>query len=144
MPKGKAGDLYIASVIHVQRDGKNEKGEKVKVTETIQPGQMVSDTDLTDEEVKDLLRHKGVLRAATLEEQQLMDSRDERKAAAESVQETEQERERLANEQQIEKDRIDAEARAEADEKKRKLEEKQAKERDALAAKASKASGAKK
>jgi membrane protein involved in colicin uptake len=146
MAKGKAGDLYIATVIHVLRDGKNEKGEKVKVTETVQPGQMVSDTDLTDDEVKDLMRHKGVLRAPTFDEQQQMDSREERGAAADAVRTAEDERTRLAAEQQAEKDRLAAEQAAEAEKERQKLEADQAKERDRVAAEAQKAAtkGAKK
>lgn len=130
MAKSKAGDLYIASVIHVLRDGKNAEGRPAKVTETIQPGQMVSDTDLTDAEVKDLMRHKGVLRPPTFEEEQQMESRDERQAAADAVRETEDERGRLANEQETERQRLDAEQKAEAEKERLRLSAEQAKERD--------------
>jgi colicin import membrane protein len=126
MSKSKAGDLYIASVIHVRRGTKDHPE-----IATIQPGQMVSDTDLKDEEIEDLKRHPGVLRAATFEEEQAMDSREERQAAADAVRKSESERTRIAAEQQAERDRLAAEQRA-ADEKERvRLEAEQAKERAA-------------
>jgi hypothetical protein len=138
MAKSKAGDLYIASVIHVLRDGKNAEGKPAKVTETIQPGQMVSDTDLTDAEVKDLMRHRGVLRAPTVDEEQQMDSREERQAAADAVRESEDERVRLANEQEAERQRLDAEQRAGAEKERLRLKAEQAKERDRVNAAAAK------
>lgn len=143
MSKTKAGDLYIASVIHVARDGKNEKGEKIKVTETIMPGQMVSDTDLTADEIKDLKRHKGVLRPPTAEEMEAMETADERKSQAEAVKTAEQERTDLAAQQDLERQELEASQKAEDEKQKAKLAAEQAKERDAVAAKAQKA-GAKK
>lgn len=141
MSKSKAGDLFIASVIHVRRGTKDHP-----VTETIQPGQLTSDTDLTAEEIKDLRRHKGVLRAPTFEELQEMDTREERQKAAQAVRDAEQERADLADEQELERQRLLAEQRV-ADEKERvRLETEQAKERAKVEADAAKAGakGAKK
>src|SRR3954470_2265236 len=125
MPKAKAGDLYIASVIHVRRGTKDHPEIAV-----IQPGQMVSETDLKDDEIEDLKRHKGILRPATFEEEQLMDSRESRQAAADAVRDSQREQERLTAEQQAEKDRLAAEQRADDEKERVRLEAEQAKERD--------------
>jgi hypothetical protein len=142
MPNIKKGDLYVAARIHVLRDGKNEKGEPIKVTKEIAPGQMASETDLTAKEIESIQKRtqtKGVLRPPTFEEMQAMDAREEQQAGAEAVRAAEQEQADLAAEQQLERDRLAAEQRA-ADEKERvRLEAEQAKERDAAAAKAQKA-----
>jgi hypothetical protein len=142
MPTYKKGDLYVASVIHVARDGKNEKGEPIKVTKVIEAGQMASDTDLTAKEIEGILKRpqgKGVLRPPAFDEMQAMDTREEQRATADAVRTAEQEAADLAAEQKFEKDRLAAEQRASNEEEQRKLEAQQAKERDKVAADAQKA-----
>jgi hypothetical protein len=126
MSKTKAGDLYIASVIHVRRGTKDHPEIQI-----IQPGQMVSDTDLSKEEVDDLKRHRGVLRAPSFEEIQMMDSRENQRAAADAVRESEDERVRLAAEQETERQRLEAEQRADAEKERVRLQADQAREREA-------------
>lgn len=145
MPTYKKGDLYVASVIHVLRDGKNEKGEPIKVTKVIEAGQMASDTDLTAKEIESIQKRqttKGVLRPPTYDEMQQMEARKEQQASADAARTAEQEEADLAASQKFERDQLEAEQRA-ADEKERvKLEAEQAKEREAAAAKAAKEAGA--
>lgn len=145
MPTYKKGDLYVASVIHVVRDGKNEKGEPIKVTKVIDPGQMASDTDLSAKEIEGILKRnqsRAVLRAPTFEEMQAMDAREEQKAAADAVRASDQEAADLAAEQKFEKDKLAAEQRASNEEEQRSLDAEQAKERDKVAAANTKAATA--
>jgi hypothetical protein len=81
----KTGGLFIGSVLHIRRGNrKDDEGKTVPNIVTIAHGQMVSDTDLTDEEIESLSPH-GVLRAPTSEEMQAMDAAEEQKSAAEEV-----------------------------------------------------------
>jgi len=75
----KGGDLYIASTLHVARGVKkvaatsDAPAHEETVVKTIGPGQMVSDTDLTPDEIEEFKRH-GVLRVLTPAEQGAMDN----------------------------------------------------------------------
>lgn len=144
MSKGtKTGDLYIAHTLHVLRDKVDAKGKPVPQAthtavfahpepaniKTIEHGQLVSETDLTDEEVEKFLA-LGVLRAPSYEELQAMEARKDAKTGTEAQSEAEAERVRLDREQEIERQRLETETRAEAEKKKAKLAEDQAKERE--------------
>ena len=151
MPTYKKGDLYVAARVHVVRDGKNEKGEPIKITKEIAPGQMVSETDLTAKEVEGIQKReqsKGALRAPTFEEMQAMDAREESNKAAEAIREAQNEQEELTAEQRAERDELIARQNARNAEELQKLNEKHSKERAAAEDKtqkaAVKAGGAKK
>ena len=143
----KTGDLYLAHSVQVRRDDpKNPKPTHTAVVShpepanlvTIPHGQMTSDTDLSDAEIEELKQYPGVLRAPTFEEMQAMDTKDEQKAAGEDAKAVATERQRLFNDQEIERQRLETEQRTEAEEKKAKLAETQAKEREDAEKKAGK------
>ena len=135
MSKAKAGDLFLASNVHVMR-GSKEKPETV----VIPGGVMVSETDLTEKEIESLKPHK-VLRAPTFEEIQAAEARPDAEASAKAAAEAEAERVKLAQEQQFEKDQLAAEQAQKTADEKAKLEEQQAKDRDAAEKKAAGSGG---
>lgn len=138
MGKSKAGDLFLASTVHVMR-GTKEKPETVVI-----PGnRMVSETDLTEKEIESLIPHK-VLRAPTFEEIQAAEARPDAEAAQKAAADAEAERVKLLQEQQFEKDELKAKQDKEAAEEKAKLEADQAAEREKAAAKAAGSGKAKK
>ena len=133
----KEGDLYIASNIDVARGTRKEGDREVAVIKTIRAGQMVSDTDLTPAEVKELKR-AGVLRYPTPAEQQAMDAADERASAEAAAEKASQDAADLAAEQEIERQRLAAEQAAETEKERAKLAAEQEKERQKAAAAAGK------
>jgi hypothetical protein len=140
MGKSKAGDLFLASTVHVMRDGKDAKGDPIKETVVIPGNRMVSETDLTDKEIESLKPHK-VLRAPTFEEIQAAEARPDAEASAKAAAEAEADRIKLLEDQKFEADQLKAEQDKKAAEEKAKLEADQAAEREKAAAAAAKSAG---
>lgn len=88
MPKTKTkdGDLFLASNVDVVRGKKkNDRGQEVPNVEQIAAGQMVSDTDLKADEIKDL-KARGVLRFPSKAERDAIDAAVDAAEAAETAQ----------------------------------------------------------
>lgn len=148
MSKGKkTGDLYLAHSVQVRRDDpKNPKPTHTAVVSHPEPanlvliphGQMTSDTDLSDAEIEEFKQYPGVLRAPTFEEMQAMDAKDEQKAAGEDAKAVATERQRLFNDQEADRQRLETEQRVKAEAEKTKLADQQAKDREDADKKAAK------
>lgn len=138
MGKQKAGDLFLASAVHVNR------GSKEKPEIAVVPGnRFVSETDLSAKEIESI-KPFGILRVATMEEMSSAENREANQSEAEAVQAAEAERVRIQQEQKLERDGLEAEQKAEAEKARQKLEEQQAKERDDAAKKSAGSGGKKK
>jgi hypothetical protein len=129
----KEGDLYIASMLHVARGSKKvaataaAPAREETVVKTIDAGQMVSDTDLTADEIKEF-KARGVLRYATPEEQAAMDSKADREEAAQAEAEAGTDAELLRQRHAAERATLEATQKAEATKAAQDLADEQAKE----------------